>query len=293
MMNKNILLKFKRETIALLSKIRLRKFSTNYLGKKFDIPVVYGIVNGGYVVPAEFWMGDCLRAFVTTKGGCVIDVGVNVGLYLVKLKCISEDIEYIGFEPNPSCNLYTQELIRLNRFENTRVFPLALSDTAGVSRFYASEIGDKTGSLIEAHKVNEAMEYAMDVYTTSGDDVIDLLGLKEISVIKVDVEEAEVYVLKGLDGTIRKYRPYLYCEILFANDDADRIDRIRSIYRQITNCEYVILGIKNDTKELYVVDSVDELGVMFGQEYVFCPVEIMGEFLDAISVNSSNIKFVS
>ena len=133
--------KLKRELIAGLSKIYLKQVSSDYFGMKLKVPIVYGIKNGGYIVPAETWMGDCLKAFVTTKPGTVIDIGVNVGLYLVKLRLISKNIPYIGFEPNPSCQLYTQELIRLNQFKNAKVIPIALAEHDDITQFYASKIG--------------------------------------------------------------------------------------------------------------------------------------------------------
>ena len=40
-----------------------------------------------------------------------IDVGVNVGQTLLKLKSISSEINYLGFEPNPNCVNYLKNLI--------------------------------------------------------------------------------------------------------------------------------------------------------------------------------------
>ena len=85
---------------------------------------------------------------------------MNVGLYLVKLRVYSADRPYIGFEPNPSCLLYTQELIRLNGFQNSAVFPLALFDSEGVARFFASQPGDKTGSLMPEFKSGDSRDYS-------------------------------------------------------------------------------------------------------------------------------------
>ena len=58
-----ILKKIKREWTALLSEIHIRHVQTNYLGLTLKIPLIYGMRNGGYIVPAEFWMSNCLESY--------------------------------------------------------------------------------------------------------------------------------------------------------------------------------------------------------------------------------------
>ena len=106
------ILKIKRELIAFISKIYVDHVNTNYQGLNLKVPLIHGMRNGGYIVPAEQWITDCLTAFTSTNKGMVLDIGANVGLILVKLKTISNDIEYCGIEANPSCSFYTQELDR-------------------------------------------------------------------------------------------------------------------------------------------------------------------------------------
>lgn len=281
--------KLKRELIAGLSKIYLKQVKSDYFGMPLNVPIVYGVKNGGYIVPAETWMGDCLKAFVTTKPGTVIDIGVNVGLYLVKLRHISKDIPYIGFEPNPSCQLYTQELIRLNSFKNAKVIPIALAENDDITQFYASKIGDETGSLIAEHHEGRSMAYSFDVLVMRGDDLIHKLSLDEISVIKIDVEEAEIFVMRGLVDTLKKYRPYVYSEILDVNGIADRIQRKNEMCELFTNMDYRILGVDKTSMSLTLIENIDEIGVKYQQEYIFCPSEKVQAFTDAVRDNISNI----
>jgi FkbM family methyltransferase len=282
--------KLKRELIAGLSKIHLKKVKSDYFGMSLTVPVVYGMKNGGYIVPAETWMGDCLRAFVTTKPGTVIDIGVNVGLYLVKLRLISNDIPYIGFEPNPSCQLYTQELIRLNNFQNAKVIPIALAEKDEITRFYASKIGDETGSLIAEHHQGKSMAYSFDVLVMKGDDLLKKFKINNISVIKIDVEEAEIYVMRGLVDTLKQYRPYVYSEILDVHNNADQIMRKNEMCDLFANLDYKILGIDKNSLALRVIENIDDVGVKYQQEYIFCPDENVDMFIDAVRQNTSNIK---
>ena len=139
--------KLKRELVVFFSKTCVRSAQNDYFGLDLKYPIVYGM-GRGYVIPKEIWMGQCLDAFIRSKKGCVIDVGVNVGVYLVKLKVLTDGVEYFGFEPNAVCNYYTNELIRMNKFERARVLPRALSDEMSVQRLYDAGLGDKVASIL-------------------------------------------------------------------------------------------------------------------------------------------------
>jgi len=93
--------------------------------KTFVIPV-----NGGLgfdnLFLSEPWMTRLLSRLRPFFSGAFVDVGVNVGQTLLKVYAVNERVNYIGFEPNPICNYYTQELIRLNRFEGCKLIPAGI-----------------------------------------------------------------------------------------------------------------------------------------------------------------------
>jgi len=275
------LLKLKREVVSVLSKIFLKQVKTNYLGMPLIAPIVYGLKNGGYIVPDEIWMGNCLKAFLSTKQGTVLDIGVNVGLYLVKLRLLSKDVPYIGFEPNPSCLLYTHELIRLNNFKNSKLIPVALAENDDIAQFYASRIGDKGGSLIKDHLNESGHKFSFDALVMNGDQLIEKFKLDKIAAIKIDVEEAEIYVLRGMIETLKKYRPYVYCEILAVAKDPERIERKDAICKLFSEIDYVIFGAGIDKKTLTQVTDFNNVGVDFAAEYIFCPAEDANKFINA------------
>jgi len=281
------ILKIKREFIALISRIFIDHISTNYNGLNIKVPLIHGMRNGGYIVPAEQWITDCLQAFTSTNKGMVLDIGANVGLILVKLKTISDDINYCGIEANPSCSFYTQELIRLNNFKNAKLFTVALSDGVESRRFYSSRAGDSTGSLIYEHQELNDMAYSFDVVTITGDQFVDTLEIDEdgISVIKIDVEGAEIYVLNGLEDTIDKYRPYVFSEILHTNNDEQK-QRALDICTLLTSKDYSVIGINNSKNKLEVIDDINEVGTKkYEQEFVFSPKDKVDSFLNAMKNN--------
>ncbi|MDT8453120.1 MAG: FkbM family methyltransferase [Gammaproteobacteria bacterium] len=281
-----IIKKIKRELIVLFSKICIKSARNDYLGLDLKYPIIYGM-GRGYVIPKEIWMGECLKAFIHCKEGCVIDVGVNVGVYLVKLKVLTDKVEYFGFEPNAVCNYYTNELIRMNDFKHARVLPLALSDKMGVQVLYANKLGDKTASLVYETKNSADLEYSSDIVTVKGDDFIELLNIKQISVIKVDVEGAEFFVLNGLLDTIEKFRPFFYIEIWASENDKSNgaTGRISDIYNLITSKDYTILGA-NSERVLEIMDAPEDILGQCDPNYIFVPNELLKDFKSAIK-NSS------
>jgi hypothetical protein len=124
----SVLQKIRREILKPLSGLCVKSASVNYFGLGLKVPLIHGL-GAGYLVPGDAWMSRCLSVFLKQKNGAIVDIGANIGLYLVKLKSLDVDREYYGFEPNPACNYYTQELISSNNFQNVRMFPFALSNT--------------------------------------------------------------------------------------------------------------------------------------------------------------------
>lgn len=276
--------KIKRELSVILSKLCLRKVTINYLGLKLKAPILYGL-GRGYIIPAELWMGQCLKAFLEIKSGSVIDVGANVGLYLVKLRVISSDTMYYGFEPNHVCNFYTQELVRLNNFTNALFFPFALSEKSEIKTLYAEKLGDKSASIIKETKENVATNYSFSIYTVAGDEFIKFLNIEKVSVIKIDVEGAEYEVLTGLKNTIIEHRPFLYCEVLnkYANGEVTGArGRAEIIYDIFSKLNYKIIGI-TESEEIGILESAEEFFGKYNQEYIFCPAEAVEDFKDKVN----------
>ena len=69
---------------------------------------------------------DCLgRLFALLPGASVVDVGANLGQTLLKVKRLDRRARYVGFEPNPWCVVYMEELVRVNRLEHCSIVPRA------------------------------------------------------------------------------------------------------------------------------------------------------------------------
>lgn len=265
--------KLRRELYKPISRWCLKIASTNYMGLNLKVPVIHG-VGSGLLVPTDQWMSDCLSVFMKNKQGAVIDIGVNIGMYLVKLKSLDSDREYVGFEPNAFCNYYVQELIRENNFKNTRLLPFALSDNKGVHSFFMARKADKKGSLNDYNQFDHGEKISCDVFTMPGDDFFELIKPEKLCVFKIDVEGSELEVLKGLKKTIEHYRPFIFCEIWHlpgANDPSyqDKSQRLAAICDLLAQVDYRFLATdKGDLTRVEIIENPEQFNNQQKRDYI-------------------------
>jgi FkbM family methyltransferase len=282
-----VLKKLKREIARGLSRFGLQTVRTNYNGLPLTVPMLRG-VGRKLIVPDDPWMSRCLRRQLELKPGAVLDIGANAGIYLVKLRSLDRQRRYIGFEPNPLCKYFISEVIRLNSFVNASCFPLALSDQNAVKLLYARTQDDAGASLIQEYKQHQAMPYTAEVVTEVGDEFLQRLEFPDgIAVVKVDVEGAELEVLRGLRATIERYRPSFYCEIwppAGGGDETDRkrIERIEAVLALLKDYRYRVLGAR-EPGELFQVHDVDSMKQACRPEFLLVHQDDLDAFLRIFS----------
>lgn len=83
-----------------------------------------------------------------------IDVGVNIGQTLMKVKSIDKDILYVGFEPNPNCVNYVNKFIEVNHIENCTIYPVGLSEKIGFETLYADNEVASGATMLKDFRIN-------------------------------------------------------------------------------------------------------------------------------------------
>jgi FkbM family methyltransferase len=130
-----------------------------------------------------------------------IDVGGNKGDFaLLASKITGEHGRVICIEPELANCGWIQRSIALNGYKNIQLCNLALSDHDGESLLY---LGTKSGFHTLLPGAPERDQGSMKVRTRSLDSLLPELGVGAVNVLKIDVEGAELLVLKGAAETIR------------------------------------------------------------------------------------------
>ena len=109
------------------------------------------------------------------------------------------------FEPDPTAFRHLAWNLDLNDIQNVSAFSVALSDRFGVARMASvrGEPGDSTSSLLhDADHGNDALTIAWDQFAAVND-------LSKVSLVKMDIEGAEFFVLPELIAWLKARRPAL------------------------------------------------------------------------------------
>lgn len=167
-----------------------------------------------------------MRKHLARESNC-IDVGCNQGSILKQMIRCAPRGNHIAFEPIPA--LYEQ--LRAE-FPSVTVHNIALSDTEEARDFdvftnrYAYS-GFERGTAVEEGDTVETIK----VHTKPLDNVVD----EDLTVhlIKIDVEGAELQVLRGAKKTIERNRPV----VLFEHGGADDGGATsRAIHELLSDC---------------------------------------------------------
>lgn len=194
----------------------------------FNLPIKVGsqyflipIVNGkgwSNLSYHEPWLMRLITDLLKFKQGAFIDVGANTGQTLLKLRSISQDVPYIGFEVNSNSYLILKSVVDINKLEKCTIIPLGLSNAFGIFSVWSTR-EDGLFATIEKDIVYDNMKSQSLGAVTKLDDIIAMdvfePALKEgVFCLKIDVEGHELEVLEGAVKTISKYRPYIIIEVL-------------------------------------------------------------------------------
>lgn len=137
------------------------------------------------------------------RGGTFVDVGANVGLHtVVASHLVGVSGSVIAFEPGSTMRVRVQENLRLNGLLNVDLRPYALGRTAGHADLYVlDETNDGESTL--AKPLGKCRSESVEIRVL--DD--ELANVRGDCVVKIDVEGAEMDVLRGATRFVREVKP--------------------------------------------------------------------------------------
>ena len=165
------------------------------------------------------WEADSWEAIKQhlPAGGTFIDVGAHIGYYSLRAaKRVGTSGRVIAIEPNPETLRNLRDNVEASHATVVSVYPVACSEAE-------TEI-----DLFAAARANTGMSsFSLDTATRSGDGIrrhrvrarpldgiVAEAGLSRVDVVKIDVEGAELLVLRGARQTLLRYRPVLIVEVI-------------------------------------------------------------------------------
>ena len=145
-------------------------------------------------------------------GQVVYDVGSNVGfMTLVAAKLVGPTGAVIAFEPSRETARQLAIQIKVNGLENVTVKRVAVSDREGVSRLMIINGSSDMARLDGTASRGGFTADSEQVPTTTLDKVITEHPVPDL--LKIDVEGAELMVLRGASRLLRDHRPVILIEL--------------------------------------------------------------------------------
>ena len=160
----------------------------------------------------------------------VVDIGANVGYYLLAAAQIVQAGRIVAFEPVPSNYAILKR--NLDRFglKHCHHWPWAIGARNEAAVFFESNVSN-FGGLIEHNRQDLKREITVEVRRL--DDVIDTLPAFRPTVLRMDVEGAELQVLAGAERVLRTCKPLLFIEFhpfaIGLGDIMKALDGLRSL----------------------------------------------------------------
>lgn len=139
------------------------------------------------------------------------DVGANEGFFtLLASVLVGEKGKVVAFEPHPRTCQQLAKQVSINARSNVAIIQKAVADTPGKMQL----VDDPMCTMARLAQVKSARgaDRTIDVSVTTLDDEFSRCDGRVPDLIKIDVEGAELLVLKGADRLLRE-RPSLVIEI--------------------------------------------------------------------------------
>lgn len=158
------------------------------------------------------WEPEVTGAFraLVKPGDTVFDIGGDAGYYtLLFAKGVGPKGKVFVFEPIPKAQERIMENVSLNGFKNVTLVDLALGSRPGSfvleKPFEASRINLEKKEAVPGEDILVKVERL--------DTLAEEQGLPRADLIKIDVEGAEMEILRGMEGYVNKHHPTFVIEL--------------------------------------------------------------------------------
>ncbi len=201
----------------------------------------------------EYWIQKILKE---SDNPMLYDIGANIGIYSIKFANLCRGI--YSFEPVDEIFSILTKNIKNNKKDNVTAFKIALSNTEGTSQInlYSSS---GCNSLIKRNiPEDNPVKFLKEekVKLSKLDTFIVKKDLKSPSIVKIDVEGAEKFILEGSSETINNCRPIVVCE--YSEDTCnDAGYNKEEIINQLPK-DYIICGLSEEFDDYELKENYND-----------------------------------
>lgn len=216
-------------------------------------------------------------------GMTALDIGAHHGLYtLLASKCVGRQGRVIALEPSPREFRRLERHVRLNRCSNVQLEPCALGEESGEADLFQVDGFRDWGNSLRPPAVPERTR-TVRVTVRNLDSFLAARGIQQVDFMKLDVEGAELAVLKGAEKLLcTEPRPAILAEI----------QDVRTRPWGYAAREIVQLLVQRNYRWFALTESSALQPASPGEEFydanlVAVPAERLGEFQNLLAGNQA------
>jgi len=185
---------------------------------------------------------------------CILDIGAHVGLTILPLcEVSSDDAKIYGFEPSSKNFEALKFNLELNNFDNVFLENCLVGEEDKLeSLFFETDDISATSSILDSESRNFDRTYKKQV---SIDSYCKQHGLCP-DLIKIDVEGAEINVLRGAQETLKKFKPLIFLSV-HPNQLTQLGESEETLVEVIHSCGYSISNV--DGSKIEKFESIEYL----------------------------------
>ena len=193
-------------------KVNSTKVTLNHFRDEISNDIFYSGIFGNYEgFSLKLWNHLCLQA----QDSIVMDIGAFSGVYSLVAANANSKIDIYSFEPHPNNFKMLEKNIQLNNFNNIYLNNYALSDHDGEIKFYNSKGDTPPGFSSVNHRfIEKDADTKVCIARNVSSVLSSELSKKRISLIKIDIERAELPLLNIMIDRIVKDKTIVLSEIL-------------------------------------------------------------------------------
>ncbi len=143
---------------------------------------------------------------VDKSRGVFLDIGASSGWHSLYMSQYAKNV--LAVEPFPPRLERLKDSIQANQIENIDVLPVGFSNQVGVLPFYLESKSFDT-EFSRHFNTDKSIQLPLVV----GDDYLKASGIKQIDLIKIDIEGYERFALLGLKHILHTHRPVVAMEL--------------------------------------------------------------------------------
>ncbi len=167
-----------------------------------------------------------LLPMLVKEGDEVLDIGANYAYYTERLSRLVGNGHVYAYEPIPFTYQVASMLVKKYRLKNVDLYQKGVGQQTETLRFSVPKMDFGSLSAGQAHMAgrDNKMIKGSDYFVSDKNEEFDcsvvdidsfqLPALSNLSFIKIDIEGAEYFALKGMEKTLEKFKPAILIEIV-------------------------------------------------------------------------------